>query len=107
MYIIKQSFCGDVSFLLQIRKKVPEWVSTEKYARTYTSKRAAENAIGRIAILSPNVGALEVVKTESKKKKKFRCNLDCFHCPYPDCRNNSASRSEWEKAAMRCARMDD
>ena len=36
-------------------------------------------------------------------ENKNRCTMDCFHCCLPDCINNSASLTSWEKDALNCA----
>lgn len=105
MYIVKLSLNDDTLFLLKIRKSIPEWTYEKEKARLFRSKQSANNVIGRIALITACTGTMEAV--ESSKEEKAVCTLDCFNCPFPDCRNGSAKRSEWEKEAMRLSKMED
>lgn len=42
-------------------------------------------------------------KSVKKTRPKRKCNLDCFHCIYPDCIRSTASLklSKWEKNALK------
>lgn len=101
MYIIKQSFCEDVSYFLTMTRNIAEWVGKSKYAHIFKTKGDAERMIQKIIKISPSVGALEAIYRSNSV-----CNFDCFHCPFPDCCNGRAKRTDWEKRAIRCAKMD-
>lgn len=41
-------------------------------------------------------------------KKKMTCNVpyECFHCPYPDCREDSCSPTRAETKFYQCAELE-
>lgn len=99
-YIIKQHGFGEHdSYFLSLTKNVSEFIEQKEYAHEFRTKREAQQMIAKIIKVTPLVGALTAERTE-----RAVCAFDCFHCPFPDCKNTSAAMTDWERQAVRIGR---
>lgn len=99
-YIIKQTFCDEESYYTN-SKYGDLFRESQDSAYQYKRRCDAERAVNRILKEMPSLGVLDIVPVQGAV-----CTFDCFHCPFPDCRNGNAKQTKWERQALSVAQLE-